>query len=129
MRDCDLVNASARINDVFKATQVAVGYVEKAKDVIELGNRPMFRWESSLKFYRTVKKLAISLEAFINDIIGRGWANDAKLTNVYAAHWLSEKFATADYMMFMSIQIDFLGEVVGFIKNTEFVDNDLSVFF
>ena len=39
----DLVNASARVNDVFKATQVAVGDVEKGEDVIELGNRPMFR--------------------------------------------------------------------------------------
>ena len=31
--------------------------------------------------------------------------------------------------MFVAIQSDFVSEVVHFIKNTEFVDNDLAVYF
>ena len=110
----DLVNASARVNQLFKEVQAMTGDVDG--EPLELGNRPMHRWESTQKFYSTVKKLALSLETFIRELLNRGWANDAKLTNIYAAHWLREKFPTDDYMMFLAIQLDFVSEVVHFIK-------------
>ena len=124
----DLANASARINQLFKGSQIATGDVTSESEVLEMGSRPMHRWESTLKFYNTVIRLALSLETFMNDIITRGWAKDAKLTNIYAVHWLKVRFPTADYMMFASIQMDFVSVVLSFIKNTEFVDSDLAVF-
>ena len=104
------------------------GDVEEGKQ-LEIGNCPMHRWESTLKFYDSVKKLSLSLETFIQELLNRGWANDAKLPTTYAANWLKDKYPTDEYMMFVAIQSDFVSEVVHFIKNTEFVDNDLAVYF
>ena len=82
----DLINASARVNNLFKQIQVTTGEVSCVKDVIEVGNRPMHRWESSFKFYSTILKLPLSIETLIREVLNRGWANNAKLTNIYAAH-------------------------------------------
>ena len=117
LRLFDFVNASARINDLFKSLQVTTGEVSELKDALEMGDRPMHRWESSLKFYSTIMKLPFSIETLIREVLNRGWANNAKLTNVYAAHWLKEKYPRDEYLMFVAMQYDFISEVVHFIND------------
>ena len=109
-------------NALFKQIQVTTGEVDSAKNVRELTDRPMHRWESALKFYSTILKLLLTLETLIREILNRGWANNAKLTHVYAAHWLKNNYPRDEYLMFAAIQYDFITEIVHFIKNTEFFE-------
>ena len=44
-------------------------------------------------------------------------------------HWLSKQFPNDNYLVSVAIEMDFLKKLVSFIKNTEFVDNDLATYF
>ena len=49
----DLINASPKFTDLFKECQVSTGEANqfKARKPVEICDRPMHRWESTLKGY------------------------------------------------------------------------------
>ena len=76
MKLFDLVNASARFNDLFKKCQVGTGEAIQFKDnnPVEVNSWPMHRWESTLKFNGRIMLLVRSVESFMAEVINRKWA-------------------------------------------------------
>ena len=123
----DLVNASARFSEQFKTCQENTGeFVQfKSGKAVELGDRPMNRWESSLKFNSKLLKLLRSVESFMAVIIQRKWATNAKNSHTYAVHWLSKHFTKPKYLVTMATETDILEVLVTFIKETEYTNTDV----
>lgn len=123
----DLVNASSRTEDLFLRCQESTGESQqfKANKPVCLGDRPMHRWESSLKFNTKLMKLLLTVEAYLAEIKVRNIANNAKLTKIYTAHYIAKKFMKPYFLITLAMETDLLDILVSFIKNTEFTDNDL----
>ena len=123
----DLVNASARFSDQFKTCQENTGEAVqfKAGKAVEISDRPMNRWESTLKFNSKTLKLLRSIESFMAVIIQRKWATNAKNSHTYAVHWLSKRFTKPKYLITMATETDILEILVTFIKETEYTNTDV----
>ena len=95
----DLINASPKFTDLFKECQVSTGEANqfKAGKPVEIYDRPMRRWESTLKFNSKLIKLALSIESFLAEVKERNWADNPNQSTIYPARWLSRKFPTPEY--------------------------------
>ena len=122
----DLINASPKFTDLFKECQVLTGDARqfKAGKPVEMCDRPMHRWESTLKFNSKLLKLALSIESFLAEVKERGWANNPNQSTIYPANWLSRKFPTPEFLLAIAIETDMLEVLVIFMKQTEYADND-----
>lgn len=126
----DLVNASPKFEDLFKQCQVQTQESKqfKSNKPVTLSDRPMNRWESTLKFNRKILKLLLSIESFLAEIKERRWAENAKQTQIFPANYLRKKFPKVKYLLTIATETDILEILVGFILKTEFIDNDLMTY-
>ena len=126
----DLVNASPKFEDLFKESQLQTfeSKVFKGGQPVVMSDRPMHRWESTLKFDLKLERLLLSTENFLSEIESRGWAKDAKQKKIYPANFLMKKFPTDEFLVTMAVETDVLEILIHFVKNTEFADQDMSLF-
>ena len=126
----DLVNASPKFEDLFKECQrhTFESKVFKDEEPVVMSNRPMHRWESTLKFDLNLEKLLLSTENFLSEVHERRWATNANQTKIYPANYLMKKFPKDEFLVTMAIETDVLEVLIHFVKNTEFADQDLSLF-
>ena len=130
MKFFDLVNASPRFDDLFKKSQIHTQEASqfKANKPVALCDRPMHRWESTLKFYLKLEKVLLSVENFLAEIDEQGMAKDPKRTHIFPHHYIKRKITTDEFLITMAVDIDVLKILVNFTKMTEFIDHDVSLF-
>ena len=116
----DLINASPMVTDLFKECQVSTGDAcqFKAGKPVRMCDRPVHRWESTLKFNSKLLKLALSIESFLAKIKERGWANNPNQSTIYPANRLSRKFPKPEFLLAIAIETDMLEVLVNFTKQT-----------
>ena len=97
----DLENASRKFEVLFKECHIQTGEAQawKGGEPVALSDRPMHRWESTLKFERKILKLLQS----------------NKQTTIYPANWLRKKFPHVNYLVTLAVEADILEILVNFI--------------
>ena len=99
----------------------------KGGEPVALSDRPMDRWESTLKLMKNPAAATISKD-FFAEIMERGWAKNPKQTTIYHVNWLRKKIHYVDYLVTLAVEADVLEILMKFIHKTEFMDNDILIY-
>ena len=122
----DIAVASCQVDQIFKDSQLVTGENEKFKSgkAVQMGGRPMFRWESALNFCKKMVKLMDSSVRLLEQMIALKLCNDPKHPIMYSVNYVIRKVKGADFWSNIGWQIDTLTPLVKFIVSNEVTETD-----
>ena len=126
----NLVNASTRFEDLFKKSQLETQETNQFKSNKPTAScdRPMHQLESTLRFYRKLEKLLLSVENFLAEIDEQGLAKNTQQTPIYPAHFIKKNIIKKELLITIITEIDVLEKFVHFTKQIRYTDHDVSFF-
>ena len=122
----DITVASCQVDQLFKDSQRETGENTnfKSNKPVQIGGRPMFRWESSLFFCKRIVKLLESIVKLMEKMIELKLCNDPKHPIMYSVNYVISKVKGADFWSNVGWQIDTLTPLVKFIVSNELSETD-----
>jgi hypothetical protein len=122
----DITVASCQVDQIFKDAQQETGENNnfKGRKSVQIGGKPMFRWESCLFFCRKLVKLLESVVRMLEKMSALGLCNDPKHPIMYSVNYVIKKVKSADFWSNIGWQIDTLTPLVKFIVSNELSETD-----
>ena len=96
----------------------------KANKAVQIGGRPMFRWENSLFFCKRLVKLMDSVVNLLEKMIELKLCKDPKHPVMYSVNYVMGKVKGADFWSNVGWQMDTLTPLVKFIVSNEMTETD-----
>ena len=126
----DLVNASTRLEDLFKKSQLQIQEANqfKGNKPTAFCDQPMHQWDSTLKFYTKLEKLLLLVENFLAEIDEQGLAKSPQQTLIYPAHFIKKNIIKEELLITIATEIDVLEKFVHFTKQIEYTNHEVSLF-
>ena len=118
--------ASCQVDQIFKDDQQETGENNnfKGRKSVQIGGKPMFRWESCLFFCKKLVKLLESVVKMLEKMTTLWLCNEPKHPIMYSVNYVVRTVKSADFWSNIGCQIDTLTPLVKFIVSNELSETD-----
>ena len=114
------------MDKIFKDSQEATGDVRNFKNniAVQVGGRPMHRWESDFNACMRISKTLLSVIETMETMIGKGLCNDPHRPIMYSTRNVLKVIKDAEFWANVKWREDTLGALVKYIINMEYSEAD-----
>ena len=122
----DIITASCQVDKIFKDSQDSTGEAKQFKNdkAVQVGGRPMHRWESDYHACVRISKIQQSIMVTMESMISKGLCSDPQRTIMYSMRNVLKVIKDAEFWANVKWREDVLSALVKYIINMEYSEAD-----